>query len=159
NNPTVHKTKKSNPNIEGYRDQAYRAALELMTKLGLDPFIEKIDDGLGFLVMPVHNAQMLKGNHRRYYVYLVNLFVITCTNCVEPAAQEKAFAHLPFSVDTYLDHVYHERDPNVSGHAVQMMVKDLFALQWMRSSPHAVGNRNHSEAILLSLISQIEFAV
>lgn len=159
NNPTVHKTKKSNPTIEGYRDQAYRAALELMTKLGLDPFVEKIDDGLGFLVMPVHNAQMLKGNHRRYYVYLVNLFVITCTNCVEPAAQEKAFAHLPFSVDTYLDHVYHERDPNVSGHAVQMMVKDLFALQWMRSSPHAVGNRNHSEAILLSLISQIEFAV
>jgi len=161
NNATAPKPKsgKSSPTIESYRDQAYRAALELMTKLGLDPFIEKIDDGLGFLVMPVHNAQMLKGNHRRYYVYLVNLFVITCTNCVEPAAQDKARAHLPFSVDTYLEHVYHERDPNAPGQVLQMMVKDLFQMQWMRSSPHAIGNRNHSEAILLSLISQIEFAI
>ena len=156
---TKNKPGKSNPTIESYRDQAYRAALELMTKLGLDPFIEKIDDGLGFLVMPVHNAQMLKGNHRRYYVYLVNLFVITCTNCVEPAAQEKARAHLPFSVDTYLEHVYYERDPNAPGQVLQMMVKDLFQMQWMRSSPHAIGNRNHSEAILLSLISQIEYAI
>src|SRR5690606_33178839 len=131
----------------------------LMTKLGVDTFIEKLVDWLCFLVITVHNIQLVKRYLLRYYVYMLNLFVITCTNCVEPAAQEKAFAHLPFSVDTYLDHVYHERDPNVSGHAVQMMVKDLFALQWMRSSPHAVGNRNHSEAILLSLISQIEFAV
>ena len=161
NNPTAPKTKsgKSNPTIESYRDQAYRAALELMTKLGLDPFIERIDDGLGFLVMPVHNAQMLKGAHRRYYVYLVNLCVITSGNCVDPVAREKAQSYLPFSTDDYLKHVYHEHDPMLGGHTVEMMMKDLFLLQWMRSSPHAIGNRNHSEAILLSLISQIEFAI
>ncbi|MGM8227996.1 ParB family protein [Cellvibrio sp. ARAG 10.3] len=160
-NPEALKTKsgKSSPTLESYRDQAYRAALELMTKLGLDPFIEKIDDGLGFLVMPVHNAQMLKGAHRRYYVYLVNLCVITSGNCVDPVAREKAQSYLPFSTDDYLRHVYHEHDPTIGGHTVEMMMKDLFLLQWMRSSPHAIGNRNHSEAILLSLISQIEFAI
>src|SRR5690606_28277997 len=40
NNATVPKAKsgKSSPTLDSYRDQAYRAALELMTKLGLDPF-------------------------------------------------------------------------------------------------------------------------
>src|SRR5690606_29759326 len=116
---------KSNPTIEGYQAQAYRSALELMTKLGLDPFVEKSDDGLGFFILPVHNTQqVLKGTHRRYYVYLVNLFVITCTNCTDAVTQEKARSLLPFSIDDYLEHVYHEHDAAVPGHALQMMVND-----------------------------------
>src|SRR5690606_27497008 len=93
------------------------------------------------------------------YVYLVNLCVITSGNCVDPVAREKAQSYLPFSTDDYLKHVYHEHDPTIGGHTVEMMMKDLFLLQWMRSSPHVIGNRNHSEAILLSVFSQGEFAI
>jgi len=130
-----------------------------MTKLSLDTFIEKTNSGLGFCVLPVHNTQLLRGAHRRYYVYLVNLFVITCTNCPDPAAAQKIKSILPFTIDMYLEHVYYEHDSAVSGNALQLMVSDMFKIQWMRSSPHPIGNRNHSEAVLLSLVTQLEAAI